>query len=84
MIEYQLVRDCYRLELALDDDSRRFTLVCQPRTLFEQPDIQLQARKWCQYVARGFAQRHGIGYSAQVKLFPCDETGTLRGEIVTH
>jgi hypothetical protein len=83
-ITYQLVRDGYRLELSLDDDTRCFTLICQPPNLLEQPDVQKKVRSWCQRVARGFSERHHLAYLADVKLLPVRKAGTLHGRIVTQ
>jgi hypothetical protein len=82
-ITYQLVRDGYALELSLDDETKSFTVVCNPPAVLEQPDVQKQTKKWCAHVGRGFAQRHGFGWSTKVKFIECRKAGTLRGQIIT-
>jgi hypothetical protein len=82
VITYELIRDNYRLSLSLDDDTRSFTVACKPPGVFEQEDVQKQTRKWAAHVARGFAQRHRLGYIARVKFIEGDQVGELRGKIL--
>ena len=81
MTTYQWRRNDFVLELSMDDDNKCFTLTCHPPGAFENADAQKEAKKFCAHVARGFAQRHRIGYNATIKIIEGRQVGIVRGKI---
>jgi hypothetical protein len=82
MTTHLLRRDGFRLELSLDDDTRRFSVVCNPPAAFDDAEVQKQTKKWYAHVARGFAQRHGICYSGRLKFIEGRQVDELNGLIL--